>query len=177
MLYQFDGKRPLVGEKAYVSDIARVIGDVVIGDNCYIGHGAILRGDYGRIEIGNGTAVEEGVIVHSPPDGLCRIGHQVTIGHGAVVHGKQIGDFAVVGMGAVLSILSEIGQWTIVAEGSVVKMKQSIPARVVAAGNPAKVVRDLSEKDQTFWTWGKQLYVDLSKKYLAIGMQPLPDQR
>ena len=175
MLYQFDGKRPIVGEKAYVSDTARVIGDVVIGGCCYIGHGAILRGDYGRIEIGNGTAVEEGAIVHAPPDDVNHIGRHVTIGHGAVVHGKQIGDFAVVGMGAILSIFSEIGQWTIIAEGSVVKMKQSIPARVVAAGNPARIVRDLSEKDQAFWTWGKQLYVDLAEKYLNIGMQPLPD--
>ena len=175
MLYQFDGKRPTVGEKAYVSDTARVIGDVVIGDHCYIGHGAILRGDYGRIEIGSGTAVEEGVIVHAPPGDVNHIGQHVTIGHGAVVHGKQIGDFAVVGMGAILSIFSELGQWAIIAEGSVVKMKQSIPAQVVAAGNPAKIVRDLSEKDQEFWTWGKQLYVDLAEKYLNIGMQPLPD--
>ena len=175
MLYRFDGKQPIVGKDSYVSDIARVIGDVVIGDNCYIGHGAILRGDYGRIEIGNGTAVEEGAIVHSPPDGLHRIGRNVTIGHGAVVHGQAIGDYAVVGMGAILSILSEIGEWTIVAEGSVVKQKQSLPPRVVAAGNPAQVVRELREKDLAFWTWGKQVYVDLAKKYLDVGMQPLPE--
>ena len=67
MLYKFDGKVPTVGKGTCVSDIARIIGDVVIGSNCYIGHGAILRGDYGRIEIGDGTAVEEGVIVHAPP--------------------------------------------------------------------------------------------------------------
>jgi len=74
MLYKFDGKQPVVGENSYVSDTARVIGDVVIEDNCYIGHGAILRGDYGRIEIGDGTAVEEGVIVHAPPNDVNRIG-------------------------------------------------------------------------------------------------------
>lgn len=176
MLYTFDGKRPLVGKKSYVSDIARVIGDVVIGDNCYIGHGAILRGDYGRIEIGSGTAVEEGAIIHSPPDDLNRIGQNVTIGHGAVVHGKLIDDYAVIGMGAILSIWSEIGKWSIVAEGSVVKMKQTIPSGVVAAGNPARVVRDLSEKDREFWGWGKQLYVDLAEKYLAVGMHPLQDR-
>jgi carbonic anhydrase/acetyltransferase-like protein (isoleucine patch superfamily) len=78
-------------------------------------------------------------------------------------------------MGAILSIFSEIGQWTIIAEGSVVKMKQSIPARVVAVGNPAKIVRDLSEKDRAFRTWGNQIHVDLAEKYLDIGMQPLPD--
>jgi carbonic anhydrase/acetyltransferase-like protein (isoleucine patch superfamily) len=173
MLYKFDGKQPVVGKNSYVSDIARVIGDVVIGDNCYIGHGAILRGDYGRIEIGNGTAIEEGAIVHAPPGEVNSIGKNVTIGHAAVAHGKCIGDQAVIGMGAVISIWAEIGYWAIVAEGSVVKRKQTIPAKVVAAGNPAKIMRDINEKDQEFWNWGKQIYVDLAKKYLDIGMAPI----
>ena len=171
MLYRFDGKQPVVGKGSYISDNARVIGDVLIGTNCYIGHGAILRGDYGRIEIGNGTAVEEGAIVHAPPKEANRIGKKVTIGHGAVVHGKHIGDQAVIGMGAVTSVWAEIGEWAIVAEGSVVKMKQIIPPKVVAAGNPAKIMRELSEKDEEFWSWGKQLYIDLAKKYLDEGMQ------
>ena len=171
MLYRFDGKQPVVGKGSYISDNARVIGDVLIGTNCYIGHGAILRGDYGRIEIGNGTAVEEGAIVHAPPKEANRIGKKVTIGHGAVVHGKHIGDQAVIGMGAVTSVWSEIGEWAIVAEGGVVKMKQIIPPKVVAAGNPAKIMRELSEKDEEFWSWGKQLYIDLAKKYLDEGMQ------
>ena len=111
MLYEFDGRQPVVGETSYVSDTARVIGDVLIGDHCYIGHGAILRGDYGRIEIGNGTAVEEGAIVHAPPADLNRIGQKVTIGHGAVVHGKHVGDCAVIGMGAILSNL--VRNWNV----------------------------------------------------------------
>ena len=173
MLYRFDGKPPSVGSRSYVSDIARVIGDVVIGDNCYIGHGAILRGDYGRIEIGSGTAVEEGAILHAPPTDVCRIGRRVTIGHGAVVHGRQIGDQAVIGMGAVVSLWSEIGEWAIVAEGCVVKQKQIIPAQVVVAGNPATVMRDVTDKDRTFWRWGKEIYIDLAAKYLAAGLEPL----
>lgn len=173
MLYKFDGKQPVVGNGSYVSDIARVIGDVIIGENCYIGHGAILRGDYGRIEIGNGTAVEEGVIIHAPPGDLNGIEERVTIGHGAIVHGKHIGNHAVIGMGATISLWSEIGEWAIVAEGSVVKMKQIIPAQVVAAGNPAQIVRKISEKDREFWVWGKNLYVDLAGKYLDVGMEPI----
>jgi len=173
MLYKFDGKAPTIGQGTYVSDIARVIGDVVIGSNCYIGHGAILRGDYGRIEIGDGTAVEEGVIVHAPPGDTNRIGKSVTIGHGAVVHGKFIGDLAVIGMGSILSIWSEIGEGAIVAEGSVVTLKQVIPPKVVAAGNPARIVREVTAKDEEFWSWGKQLYVDLAKKYLDEGMEPV----
>lgn len=173
MLYKFDGRQPVIGKSAYVSHLATVIGDVVVGDNCYIGHGAILRGDYGRIEIGNGSAIEEGVIIHAPPGDLYQIGEKVTFGHGAIVHGKCIGDFAVIGMGATVSIWSQIGTWTIVAEGAVVKMKQTIPDSVVAAGNPARVVRAVSSEDRAFWEWGKQLYIDLAKKYREQGMQPV----
>jgi carbonic anhydrase/acetyltransferase-like protein (isoleucine patch superfamily) len=173
MLYKFGGKRPAAGEYTYISDSARVIGDVVIGRNCYIGHGDVLRGDYGRIEIGDGSAVEEGVIVHAPPGDANRIGQRVTVGHGAVVHGKHIGNLAVIGMGAILSIWSENGEGAILAEGSVVKLKQVIPPNVVAAGNPAQIVRKTNSKDEEFWNWGKQLYIDLAKKYLDEGMEPV----
>lgn len=173
MLYKFDGKQPVVGKNSYVSDIARVIGDVIIGDNCYIGHGAILRGDYGRIEIGDDTAIEEGAILHTPPEDVTIIGNKVTIGHAAIVHCKQIGNHAVIGMGSVISLLAQIGEWTIVAEGCVVKRKQIIPSKVVAAGNPARIMRDITEKDQKFWNWGKQIYIDLAKKYLDLGMEPI----
>lgn len=166
MLYTFEEQTPTVGRGTYVSPLARVIGNVSIGENCYIGHGAILRGDYGRIKIGNGTAVEEGVIIHAPPDETHEIGNKVTIGHGAILHGKSIGDMAVIGMGAVLSIHSEIGEWAIIAEGGVVRMNQSIPPGVVAAGNPARVIRKLREKDKKLWTYGKQLYIDLAASYL-----------
>lgn len=173
MLYAFDGQIPVVGKMTYVSPLARVIGDVQIGDNCYIGHGAILRGDYGRIEIGNGTAVEEGVIVHAPPGETHHIGEKVTIGHGAILHGKAIGNAAVIGMGAILSIRSEIGEWTIIAEGGVVRMNQKIPPGTVAAGNPARVIREIREKDKKLWNYGKQLYIDLAARYLKHGIQPL----
>ena len=173
MLYRFDGKEPEIGNDTYVSELAIVIGDVKIGDNCYIGHKAILRGDYGRIEIGAGTAVEEGVLIHAPPNEICQIGQKVTLGHGAIVHSSIIGNFAVVGMGAVTSIRSVIAEGAIVAEGAVVKMNQIIPEQVVVAGNPAKVVRKVEDKDIEFWSRGKQLYIDLAKKYLKIGMQKI----
>jgi len=141
MLYEFDGRKPVLGTGTYVSETATVIGDVRIGNGCYIGHGAILRGDYGTIEIGDGTAVEEGVIIHAPPGDSCVIGSSVTIGHGAVVHAKAIGDRVTIGMGAILSIRSEVGSGSIVAEGAIVKREQKIPASIVAAGNPARKIR------------------------------------
>ncbi len=177
MIYTFDGKKPEIGKNTYVSEHALVIGDVTIGDNCYVGHGAILRGDYGTIKIGSGTAVEEGVIVHAPPHsmfqekGICKIGKSVTIGHGAVIHGIEIGDSAVIGMCSVCSLFSVIGAGAIVAEGAIVRVDQVVPDKVVVAGNPAVVIREVTEKDTKTWSMGKQLYVDLAKKYLDMGMQ------
>jgi carbonic anhydrase/acetyltransferase-like protein (isoleucine patch superfamily) len=166
MMRSFRNRQPQIGKDTYVSEYAILIGDVRIGDNCYIGHGAILRGDYGCIEIDSGTAVEEGVIMHAPPGETCRVGNKVTIGHGAIIHSSYIGDMAVIGMGTVLSIFAEVGEGAIIAEGSTVKMWQKIPPGIVARGNPAKVVRNVEDKDKTFWDWGKQLYIDLAKEYL-----------
>jgi carbonic anhydrase/acetyltransferase-like protein (isoleucine patch superfamily) len=171
MIFIFDNQKPDIGKDSYISDLASVIGNVSIGNNCYIGHGAILRGDYGRIEIGSGTAVEEGVMVHAPPDGICKIGKKVTIGHGAIIHGKSIGDFSVIGMGAVVSIYAEIGEKSIVAEGGIVKRNQIVDRKVVVAGNPAEFVRKIKPEDEAHWERGKQIYIDLAKKYLKIGMQ------
>lgn len=170
MLYEFDQRRPTFGNETFISETAVVIGDVTIGDNCYIGHGAVLRGDYGSIVIGSGTAVEEAVVVHAPPGKYCRIGDKVTIGHGAIIHAESVGDLSVIGMGAVLSIYSVVGKNAIVAEGAVVKMRQTIPEGVVAGGNPARVIRKVASGDVEYWQMGKELYINLAKKYLAKGM-------
>jgi len=170
-LYRFAGRMPIVSAKSYIGEATMLIGDVKIGDCCYIGPGAILRGDHGTIEVGPGTAIEDGVIIHASTGGKCHIGENVTIGHGAIVHAEDIEDYAVIGMGAILSLHVRIGSWTIVAEGSVVKNRQIIPGGVVVAGNPANIVRDVEARDREFWLWGKQLYVDLAKKYLQDGME------
>lgn len=173
MLFAFDGKTPEIGRDTYISKQAVVIGDVKIGDGCYVGPGAILRGDYGRIEIGSGTAVEENVTVHAPPQRVCQIKKKVTLGHGAIIHARYIGDLAVIGMGAVLSLGVKVEERAIVAEGAVVKMNQIVPAGVVVAGNPAKVIRNITPKDEERWKRGKQLYINLAKRYLKIGLQPI----
>jgi carbonic anhydrase/acetyltransferase-like protein (isoleucine patch superfamily) len=173
MFYRLDGRQPVVGIGTYVSETAIVIGDVRIGNNCYIGHGVILRGDYGTIEIGNETAVEEGVIIHAPPQECCSIGNGVIIGHGAIIHAKRIGDFVGIGMGAILSIRSEVSSGSTVAEGCVVKREQKIPESVVVAGNPAKKLREVSQKERDFWDWSRKLYVDLADKYCKLGMEKI----
>ena len=173
MLFRFDGKEPVIGPGTYISETALVIGDVKIGSDCYIGHGAILRADYGRIEIGDGTAVEEGVIIHAPPEDVCSIGDGVIIGHGAIIHAKSIGNWAAIGMGAILSIRSEVAGKSIVAEGAIVKQKQKIPESVMAAGNPAKKIRQVSQTEDKHWEWARKLYRDLAHKYCDLGMEKI----
>ena len=150
---------------------AQVVGDVIIGKGCYIGHGAVIRGDYGSMRIGDGTAVEENVVLHAPPGFTCAVGSHCTIGHGAVVHGEQLGDWAVVGMNAVTGLFSQVGEWSIIAEGAVVKQRGQIPPGMVATGVPAKPVREVRPEEKESWKVNKQIYVDLAGRYLAGGMK------
>ena len=173
MIFDFEDRSPKIGTGSYISDSARIIGDVAVGHNCYVGHGAVLRGDMGKIVVGNNCAIEEGVIIHAPPEGVCRIGDSVTLGHGAIIHAREIGDFAVIGMGAILGLFSQIGEWTIVAEGGIVRMRQIVPNNLVVAGNPAHTVRETSESDKDLWQKGNALYTELAEKYLSGKMKQI----
>ena len=164
-LYSFEGNAPQIAESAYVHESAHIMGNVVIGEECFIGAGVIIRGDYGELLVGRGTAIEEGSVIHCPPLSTCKIGSDVTIGHGAILHSATIGDSAVIGMGSILSIGAVVGEWAIVAEGAVVTMWQEIPARKIAAGNPAKVIGDTTDEHQQIWGWGKKIYVELCHRY------------
>ena len=161
-VWEFDGKRPEIGEGTFVFPTADVLGDVTIGKNCYVGPGARLRGDYGSIRIGDGCAIEENVVVHARPDDVTRIGDHVTIGHGAVIHNATIDDWAVVGMGAIVSDWARVGEWTVVAEGALVKNKQEIPPSKIAVGVPAKVIADVKEEYKDLWGSYKKVYEDLA---------------
>ncbi len=164
-LYRYGDRVPIIGRASYVSDSARVIGDVRIGNGCYVGHGAILRGDYGTIIIGDGTAVEENAVCHVRPGGILEIKERVTVGHGALIHGATIEDFAVIGIGAVVGFDAVVGEWSIVAEGAVVPRAGKVEARKIVGGVPCLVIGDVEERHRTFWTRGKQLYVDLASDY------------
>lgn len=169
-IFSFEGKRPRIDPTAYVSPTATVIGNVTIGARCYIGHGAILRGDYGSIEIGDETAVEEGVIVHARPEDWTRIGSRVTLGHGAMVHNAVIRDGAVIGMRAVISDFSEVGAGAIVGEMGLVKNSQKVPEKKVAVGAPVRVVADVDAKHYAMTHWAKDLYASLAGRYSSGAM-------
>ena len=164
-VYKYGDRIPVIGKNSYVSDSARVIGDVTIGDGCYVGHGAVVRGDYGKIIIGSGTAVEENAVLHIRPDGILELEESVTVGHGALIHGKRIEKQAVIGIGSIIGFDVVVGPWTIVAEGCVVPQKTILPGGKIIGGVPCEIIGNVKQKHKDFWTYGKQLYVDLAAEY------------
>ena len=173
MIYEFDGMRPQIDSRAYISESATVLGNVRIAADVYVGPGAIIRGDTPGcpIVIGYGSAIEEGAIIHvGPPSAGCIIGEKVTVAHGAIVHADHVRDCANIGMGAIVSIRSDVGEYAVVAEGAVVKQGQNIPPRVVVGGAPAKVLRELQERDLKVWDDTKTWYIGLARKYSTAGM-------
>ncbi|MFW3147150.1 MAG: gamma carbonic anhydrase family protein [Thermoplasmatota archaeon] len=164
-IYQFEGRVPRLGRGTFVFETATVIGEVVIGEDVYIGPGAVVRGDYGTIIVGDRTSVEENVVIHARPGEKTIIGNDVTLGHGCVVHGCTIEDKAIIGMGAVVSDYAHIGEWGVVAEGAVVRNKGMVEPRTVVAGVPAKSIKTVDEDFIKLWIYFKSVYPDLAKRY------------
>jgi carbonic anhydrase/acetyltransferase-like protein (isoleucine patch superfamily) len=162
-IFEFNGRVPQVGEGTWISPSAEIIGDVRIGKNCWIGPCAVIRGDFGTIIIGDETAVEDGVVIHTPS--IITIGQQVTIGHLATVHGSIIKDYAVIGMNATLADNAQVGCWSIVAEHSLVKKNQVVPDYKLYAGSPAVEKGDINQTYKDVMQAGKQMYVELVKQY------------
>ncbi len=163
----FEGKYPRIGEGTWIHPSADVFGDVVLGERCWIGPGARLRGDYGHIVVGDRCAIEDNCVVHARPGETCTLGSWVTLGHGCVVHtAKLVDDYAVIGMQAVVSDWAEVGEWAVVGEGAVVSQGSVIPAGRIAVGVPARVTeRPVDDEFRAAWRAFKQTYVDLCARY------------
>lgn len=146
-VYAFNGLVPVVDPEAFVHPTAVLIGDVRIGSRCYIGPCASLRGDFGRIVVSAGTNVQDGCVVHGGARIDVVLEENSHIGHGAIIHGCHIGKGVLVGMNSVVMDLADIGEGAIVAAMSFVKIGMQVPPRVMLAGSPARVVRELTEKE------------------------------
>ncbi len=165
-IFQFDDRVPKIGKNCYIADSAEVIGSVVLGDDCYVGPGAKIRGDYGQVFIGSNTGVEENCVIHARPDEVCTIGDWVTIGHGSIIHNvAKIDDYAVIGMGAIVSDWAIVGRWAAVGEGAVVRNKQDIPPGGIVVGVPAKLIGQTSQEWREQWKIFKQYYVEFARTY------------
>lgn len=156
---------------AFVHPNATVVGNVVIGRDVYVGPGAVIRGDWGGIEIAGGCNVQEGCIVHMFPGLVVRLEENAHIGHGAVVHGAHIGRNVLIGMNAVVMDQADIGDESIVGALCFVPGEMKVPPRSVVVGNPAKIVKQVSDAMLEWKTAGTELYQTLPAR-LRESLQP-----
>jgi phenylacetic acid degradation protein len=161
-IWSWDGLVPVVDPHAFVHPDAVVIGDVIIGPACYVGPGAVLRGDFGRIVMQTGSNLQETCVVHAFPGRDVVIEEAGHIGHGAVLHGCRIGRNAMVGMNAVVMDEAVVGSDSIVAALAFVKAGAVIPPRCLVVGAPAKVLRELSEDEIAWKSQGTAIYQQLA---------------
>ncbi len=168
-LYEFEGKQPQISPGTFVPETADVIGEVIIGRDCFIGVGARLRGDYGRIVIGEHTSIQENVVIHARDGGETLVGSNVQLGHGCILHNATVKDNAVIGVGAILTDYCSVGDWAIIGEGAVVRGE--IPDGTIAVGIPAKVIGEVTEKHKQEWQYYKDKYAELAQERYPKGLK------
>ncbi|MBN1008940.1 phenylacetic acid degradation protein PaaY [Amphritea pacifica] len=160
-VYSLDGITPVVHPSAYVHPSAVLIGDVIVGPGCYIGPAACLRGDFGRLELKRGANLQDTCVMHGFPGTDTVVEEDGHIGHGAVLHGCVVGKNALVGMNSVIMDGAVIGESSIVAAMSFVKASMDVPARTLVAGSPARVIKELTDKEIDWKSAGTRQYQDL----------------
>jgi len=163
-VFSFDGVIPVVHPDSFVHPSAVLIGDVIVGPNCYVGPCASLRGDFGRIILGAGANVQDCCVMHSFPGTDCVVDDEGHVGHGAVLHGCRIGRNALIGMKAVVMDNAEIGENSIVAACAFVKAGLIVPPLSLVMGAPAKVVRDVTPAEVDWKTKGTRTYQVLAQR-------------
>jgi len=161
MIFEFNGYKPVIHESSFVHPQANVTGNVIIGKDVYIGPGAAIRGDWGAIIIEDGCNVQENCVIHMFPGTTVTLKKGAHIGHGAIIHGGTIGENVLVGMNAVVMDECEIGANCVIGALCFVPAKTVIPERKVVVGNPAKVVKDVSDEMIEWKTKGTALYQQL----------------
>ncbi|MGJ7459385.1 gamma carbonic anhydrase family protein [Halomonas sp. MA07-2] len=168
------GTTPTLGERVYIDPSSLVLGDVALGDDSSVWPMAVVRGDMHRIHIGARTSVQDGCVLHithasdfNPGGFPLSIGDDVTIGHKAILHGATLGSRILVGMGAIVMDGAVVEDEVIIAAGAVVTPGKRLESGHVYAGNPAKAMRPLKEKERAFFPYTAGNYVKLKDEYLA----------
>ncbi len=163
MIYSFKGYTPVVHKSSFVHPLAAVTGNVIIGKNCYIGPGAAIRGDWGQIILEDGVNVQENCTVHMFPGKSITLKESAHVGHGAIIHGANLGRNCLIGMNTVIMDDAEIGDESIVGAMAFVKAETKIPKRSLVVGNPAKIIKQVTDEMIAWKTKGTQLYQQLPK--------------
>jgi carbonic anhydrase/acetyltransferase-like protein (isoleucine patch superfamily) len=164
MIYEFKEYKPVIHESSFIHPQAAVTGNIIIGKNCYIGPGAVLRGDWGQIIIEDGCNVQENCTIHMFPGVTVLLKQGAHIGHGAIIHGATIGKNCLVGMNTVIMDNVELGDECIVGALTFIKQDEKIPARSVVAGNPGKIIKQVSDEMIAWKTEGTRLYQQLPEE-------------
>jgi phenylacetic acid degradation protein/carnitine operon protein CaiE len=164
MIYTFKNFIPVIHESSFIHPLAAVTGNVIIGKNCYIGPGAALRGDWGHIILEDGCNVQENCTLHMFPGVTVLLKEGAHIGHGAIIHGATIGKNCLIGMNAVIMDNVELGDECIVGALTLIKQDEKIPARSLVAGNPGKIIKQVSDEMIAWKTEGTKLYQALPKE-------------
>ena len=173
MIYEFNGMRPTVHPTAFIHPLATVLGNVQIGAHVYIGSGAAIRADWGRIIIEDGCNVQENCTVHMFPGTTVRLMEGAHVGHGAIIHGATLGRNCLIGMNAVVMDDAQIGDGCLVGALCLVPSEMKIPDRKIVVGNPARVVKDVTEAMAAWKMAGTDLYRTLPEE-LRQAMRELP---
>ena len=177
-IFSFDGVTPVVHESAFVHPNATVTGHVTIGRNVYVGPGAAIRGDWGAIEIHDGCNIQENCTIHMFPGVTVVLEEGAHIGHGAIIHGARIEANALIGMNAVVMDNAVVGAGSIVGALCFVPTDMQIPPRKVVVGNPARIVKDVSDEMLAWKTAGTKLYQGLPEQLRATlqAVEPLRER-
>jgi phenylacetic acid degradation protein len=162
MVYQFKNFIPVIHESAFIHPLSAVTGNVIIGKKVYIGPGAAIRGDFGKIIIEDGCNVQENCTIHSFPGVTVILKENAHIGHGAVIHGATIGKNCLVGINAVIMDNVKLGDNCIVGALSLIKADEKIPPRSLLVGNPAKIIKEVSDDMLDWKTEGTKIYQQLA---------------
>jgi gamma-carbonic anhydrase len=178
-LLPYGGNVPILGRDVFIAPGAYVIGSVTIGDESSVWFGAVLRGDVGAIVIGARTNIQDLSLVHMTGGvSNARLGDDVTVGHGVTLHGCDIGDRCLLGMGSILLDGVRVGEDSVIAAGSLITPRMVIPPGSLVLGRPAKVVRPATAAERRLGIDGAAHYVENAKKYRAnLGAMPLQDPR
>jgi gamma-carbonic anhydrase len=176
LILPFGDTVPRVGRDVYLAPNCTVIGDVELAEEASVWFGAVLRGDVGAIRIGARTNIQDLACVHVT-DGISRtiVGSDVTVGHGAILHGCTIGDGCLIGMGSIILDNAGVGAGSLVAAGSVVTPRMVIPPRSLVRGNPARVFREVTDEEAAMGPNGAAHYVENARRFMRImALRPLP---
>lgn len=162
----FQGAKPVVKDECFIADNATLIGAVEVGENSSVWYNCVVRADVNKIVIGKNTNIQDLTMIHCDYGFPTNIGDNVTVGHRAIIHGCNIGNNCLIGMGSIVMDGAEIGEECIIGAGSVVSPGKKIPARSVVMGIPGKVVKELDENQVEAILKSAQTYVKLAQEHL-----------